>query len=107
MPTCSASSRPTAICPEARDAKARSQWKSVPATSRSCAAFSGFVRTRANIRQRERSTYFAAVHRSSGAWDADQDRLLMEAPSIIEAANVLGRSYKSGNLRRWRLLNGQ
>lgn len=31
----------------------------------------------------------------------------MEAPSIIEAANVLGRSYKSGNLRRWRLLNGQ
>ncbi|GHC65917.1 hypothetical protein [Streptomyces cinnamoneus] len=37
------------------------------------------------------------------SWTQMEDRILLDAPSIAEAAEQLGRSEQSCNLRRWRL----
>ncbi|ORT53815.1 LAGLIDADG family homing endonuclease [Streptomyces sp. CB03238] len=42
--------------------------------------------------------------RSRRTWTPMEDRVLLEAPNLSEAASQLARSYRSCQIRRWRLL---
>ncbi|AZQ72287.1 hypothetical protein EKH77_14605 [Streptomyces luteoverticillatus] len=48
-----------------------------------------------------------SLPRPRRSWTQLEDRLLLDAPTITEAAEKLGRSEQSCNLRRWRLRKKQ
>ncbi|MEU8621338.1 hypothetical protein [Streptomyces sp. NPDC048623] len=45
-----------------------------------------------------------APPRQRRTWTPLEDRILLEAATIDDAAAALGRTHRSCNLRRWRLL---